>query len=390
MIWIRKNLFRSVSDGIISVIVGGVAVFVAYRLLLFIFVDGRWGIVKANLSLLTHNAWPTDDLWRLASVIMAWVFLAFTVGSISKAKTSDEVSVPFVGRILDLASRLWPVALVVGLLLALTETPGPSMVVLGVVVAAVVGRLCGGLLPGRYKTALTLVAVVIGLVGVWYLQQGLEWDKWGGFFFNAFVAVVSITLCFPLGIGLALGRRSEFPVLRWLSVGFIELFRGVPLITWLLMGRDSLGFFVPQELAPGSMVRGLVVLVLFTAAYVAEIIRGGLQSVPKGQVEAARANGLTPIPITLRIVLPQAIRNVIPALVGQAISLFKDTTLVGVALGFAGLLKVAEAITQQSEFRGQGLIYESLAFVLLIFWAGCFTMSRESQRLEFKLGVGSR
>ena len=129
---------------------------------------------------------------------------------------------------------------------------------------------------------------------------------------------------------------------------------------------------------------------LFTSAYIAEIVRGGLQSVPPGQIEAGKANGLTPIPIITRIVLPQAIRNVIPALVGQFISLFKDTTLAGAAMGLTDLLGGAEASTAQADFRGQGLIAETLVFVLLIFWAGSYTMSRESQRLETKLGVGER
>ena len=131
-------------------------------------------------------------------------------------------------------------------------------------------------------------------------------------------------------------------------------------------------------------------LVLFTSAYVAEIVRGGLQSVPRGQVEAGRANGLSPLAITTRIVLPQAIRNVIPSLVGQFISLFKDTTLAGAALGVTDLLSAAQASTAQAEFRGQGLIAETLVFVLLVFWAGSFTMSSESQRLERRLGVGQR
>jgi general L-amino acid transport system permease protein len=138
------------------------------------------------------------------------------------------------------------------------------------------------------------------------------------------------------------------------------------------------------------VVRAIVVFVLFTGAYVAEIVRGGLQSVPTGQIEAGRSLGMMPISITRRIVLPQALRNVIPALVGQFISLFKDTVLAGAAMGLPDLLNGAEVITSQPGFAGQGLIAESLVFVLLIFWAGSYTMSNESQRLEARLGVGQR
>jgi general L-amino acid transport system permease protein len=134
----------------------------------------------------------------------------------------------------------------------------------------------------------------------------------------------------------------------------------------------------------------VVTFTLFTAAYVAEIVRGGLQSVPYGQEEAAKALGLSPYRQMTRIVLPQALRNVIPAQIGQFISLFKDTTLAGLALGILDLLVAGQAITQQDSYRGQGLIIESLLFVAFLFWVGSFTMSRESQRLERKLGVGVR
>ena len=209
---------------------------------------------------------------------------------------------------------------------------------------------------------------------------------------NLFLAVAGITLCFPLGVLLALGRRSKLPLIRWLSIVYIELFRGVPLYVLLLLAyfaarRSS----CPATTAsPSLVVRAIVAFTLFTAAYVAEIVRGGLQSLPTGQTEAAQALGLSPVRTTFLIVLPQALRNVIPALVGQFISLFKDTTLAGAAMGLLDAARRAEAVTAQTAFQGQGLTAETLAFVMLLFWIGCITMSRESQRLESKLGVGTR
>jgi general L-amino acid transport system permease protein len=138
------------------------------------------------------------------------------------------------------------------------------------------------------------------------------------------------------------------------------------------------------------VTRAIVALTLFTAAYVAEIVRGGLQALPKGQTEAALALGMSPTTVTFRIVLPQALRAVVPALVGQFISLFIDTTLAGAAMGFFEVLNATSAAQAQAEFRGQQLTAETVSFVMLLFWIGCITMSRESQRLERRLGVGVR
>jgi general L-amino acid transport system permease protein len=156
------------------------------------------------------------------------------------------------------------------------------------------------------------------------------------------------------------------------------------------MGQFVLGFFLPAGLPrPGLVMRALIALILFTAAYVAEIVRGGLQGVPKGQTEAAQALGLSPLTTTLRIVLPQGLRNVIPALVGQFISLFKDTSLVAI-IGLFDLLLVAQNVNGQPAFNGLGLQAETLAFASFVYWSFCYWMSRESQRLETRLGVGTR
>jgi general L-amino acid transport system permease protein len=392
--WLRKNLFRSIPDAIFTLVLGSVLAIAGFRFLRFVFVTGRWEIVRANLSLFMTGTWPTDQLWRLTIAVLAVAAVAGLGAGIAARREQDAPDaaerLAGIDRLKDLASRTWPLILAVGLLLLLTSTVRPLLLVVAMATTAVAGRLVGFWLNPR-TTAPYVAAGLLVVVGlVWFLNAGVSWNSWGGVWLNLFLAAVSITLCFPVGVLLALARRSDFPILRWLSTIYIELFRGVPLIALLLMANVALGFFIPQSLAPGKIVRALVVLVLFTSAYVAEIVRGGLQSVPRGQVEAGRANGLSPLAITTRIVLPQAIRNVIPSLVGQFISLFKDTTLAGAALGVTDLLSAAQASTAQAEFRGQGLIAETLVFVLLVFWAGSFTMSSESQRLERRLGVGQR
>jgi general L-amino acid transport system permease protein len=205
-----------------------------------------------------------------------------------------------------------------------------------------------------------------------------------------FLAVAGIGLSFPLGVLLALGRRSRLPVVRAICVAYIELIRGVPLVTLIFMGSFVVGFLLPPGVrTPDIVTRALIALIAFTAAYVAEIVRGGLQSVPRGQVEAAMAVGLSHLKATRLIVLPQALRTVIPALVGQFISLFKDTSLVAV-IGVADLLGMSRLVTKQPDFLAQGLEAETLVFVSFVYWVGAYWMSRESQRLERRLAVGDR
>ena len=221
---------------------------------------------------------------------------------------------------------------------------------------AVVGRLLGPLLPGRSGPFLVLVAIV-GFVGLVLLPPPcrLDVDEWGGLMLNLFLAVAGITLCFPLGVLLALGRRSKLPLIRWLCVVYIELFRGVPLYVLLLLAYFVVPLFLPSDTAnPSLVVRAIVAMTMFTAAYVAEIVRGGLQSLPKGQTEAAQALGLSPIKTMVLIVLPQALRNVIPALVGQFISLFKDTTLAAAAMGLLDVLNVSRGGHRADRLPGPG------------------------------------
>ena len=217
---------------------------------------------------------------------------------------------------------------------------------------------------------------------------GVGWDKWEGFHLSLVVSGVAIILAFPLGLLLALARRSSFPALSTMATAYIELIRGVPLISLLLMALFFIGFFLDTSTPLSVLTRAIAAMVLFTAAYIAEIVRGGLQAVPKGQIEAGQSVGMSPVAINRKIVLPQALRAVIPAMVGQFISLFKDTTLL-IIIGVSEILNVRELVHGQPDFRGVG-IAETLVFVMLAFWAISFTMSRESQRLEKKLGVGER
>jgi len=395
--WARTNLFRDRRDTATTVVAGAVLSWIAFRAVRFAAVTGRWEVVRDNLGLFLVGRYPADELWR---VVVAVVGIALAGGLLAgqlarrRAQAAEAAGelVPASGlhrRVGDVAGRDWPLLALVLVLLLLARTGTPWLVAGATVAAAVVGRTIGVRIPPAAGRVLVLLPVLLPFVLLPFLTEPLGWDSWGGLMLTLLLASVSMLACFPLGVLLALGRRSTLPALRAVSVGVIEFFRGVPLVVLVLMSDVALGFFFPPQVLPGKVVRVMVAFTIFTAAYVAEIVRGGLQSVPRGQTEAAQAIGLSPVRVTGSIVLPQALRNVIPALVGQFISLFKDTTLVFI-IGFLDVLTVADSVTKQPEFRGQGLIAETLVFAAVLFWVGSYTLSRESQRLERRLGVGRR
>lgn len=204
-------------------------------------------------------------------------------------------------------------------------------------------------------------------------------ELWGGLPLTFLLSTVGFALAFPLAIGLALGRRSELPAIKGLCIAYIEIVRGVPLITFLFMATVMFPLFAPQGLTLDKLLRAQVALVMFIAAYLAEVIRGGLQAIPKGQYEAAASVGLSYWPSTMLIVLPQALRVSIPALVNTFIGFFKDTSLV-IVIGLFDLLGAAKAVIVDSKWVGFGV--EVYLFVALVYFAFCYGVSHYSQHLE--------
>ena len=237
---------------------------------------------------------------------------------------------------------------------------------------------------GTFLITLVLLRGVEGVPGL----QPVSVIYWGGLMLNLLLAVAGITLSFPIGIALALGRRSRLPVVKMLCVVFIEVFRGVPLITLLFMSQVLVPLAFPEDFPLNSLLRAAIVITLFSAAYTAENIRGGLQALHRGQAEAAASLGLANWQITLFITLPQAIRNVIPAIVGQFIALFKDTSLVYI-IGMLDVVEISRAFIQGNpEFIPSA--QELFIFLALVFWIFCYSMSYVSRRIEEHLGVGRR
>jgi general L-amino acid transport system permease protein len=234
------------------------------------------------------------------------------------------------------------------------------------------------------------VYLMLLATGVSIVQTSNE-TVYGGFFLTWILAIAGIALSFPLGVILALGRTSTMPIFRLLSTFYIEVVRGVPLITWLLVSVVVFPLLFPLDVSFVAPAKVTLFIAFFSAAYLAENVRGGLQAISKGQTEAANALGMTTLQRTVFITLPQALRAVIPALVGQVIAIFKDTSLVAI-VGLFDLLKIGRDIipSQTQPFNFLGSLRESLLAVAVIYWIFTFMFSRVSLRLEERLGVGKR
>ena len=221
--------------------------------------------------------------------------------------------------------------------------------------------------------------------GGWFGLPVVETYKWGGLMLTLILSTVGMFFALPCGVILALGRRSKMPVARSLSVVYIELWRGVPLITVLFMSSVMLPLFIPEEIRIDKLLRALIGISMFQTAYMAEVVRSGLQALPKGQTEAADAMGLSYWQSMYLIVLPQALKTVIPGIVNTFIELFKDTSLVMI-IGLFDLLSIIQSSFTDSKWLGFSV--EGYIFAGLVYWIFCFSLSQYSQHLERKLHTG--
>jgi len=259
------------------------------------------------------------------------------------------------------------------------------------VIFILTGTLILSAIPRFWKPSLALVWLV-SLTSVGVLMWGgvfgltyVENTRWGGLPLTLILATFGIAFAFPLGVMLALGRRSHMPAIKALCVVYIELIRGVPLISLLFMSSVMLPLFLPEGFSIDKLLRAQIAIIMFAAAYVAETVRGGLQAIPKGQIEGAESIGLNYWQQMRMIILPQALKIVIPPLVGIFISLFKDTSLV-VIIGIFDLTQSAKAALSDAAWRGFGV--ETYVFISVIYFAYCYSMSKYSQALERRLSTG--
>jgi general L-amino acid transport system permease protein len=249
--------------------------------------------------------------------------------------------------------------------------------------------------PGVRGGVFKWLAVLIGLLAAAFLLdidfglEPVETQQWGGLTVTLVVSVTGIVASLPLGILLALGRRSEMPVVRLFSVIFIELWRGVPLITVLFMSSVMLPLFLPEGVNFDKLLRALIAVSLFSAAYMAEVVRGGLQAIPKGQYEGAMALGLSYWQMTRMIIMPQALKISIPNIVSNFIGLFKDTTLVSI-IGLFDLLGIVQSGLADAKWANPNSGPTGYFAAALIFWMFCFGMSRYSIYTERRLATGHK
>lgn len=392
--WLRNNLFSSWHNGALTV-----ASVAAIGLALWF--GSGWAFGTANWSVIaelggrfiigqynTEGACPGQNcFWRpqvgllLATMLlgMAWGYAgggvvkraALVVAGVSAAMALLPYGLDRMGMDVRLLLVANVPAVFVGMALGRYTPLGTPRWIAIVGVASFV---------------LTLV-LISGLPGVPGLQP-VSVTSWGGLMLNLLLATCGITLSLPLGIALALGRRSHLPVVKMLCVAFIEVFRGVPLITLLFMSQVVVPLAFPQDFPLNSVFRAAIIITLFSSAYMAENVRGGLQALHPGQSEAARALGLHGWQIMLLISLPQALRNVIPAIAGQFIGLFKDTSLVYI-IGMLDVVEIGRAfILGNPEYLESAR--ELFVFVGVVFWIFTYSMSYISRRVEEHMGVGKR
>jgi general L-amino acid transport system permease protein len=380
--WLRANLFSGPVSSVLTVLIGLALAWVLLQVGTWALTEARWGVVTNNLRLFLIGQFPPDQAWR----VVANLTILSLLGGLSAAVYGQ-------------ATRTLAVTLsVIQLMIAALIVPSP----IGIVpVAAMLGNavlVWVSFVVGRRLSIPTkplMIGWLLSMPATFLLLNGMEGtpfpsistNVWGGLLLTVLLATVGILLSFPLGVLLALGRRSPLPIIQGLSTGYIELIRGVPLVTILFMADLILPLFLPGEWRLDRVARAMGGITLFSAAYVAENVRGGLQAIPTGQVEAAQALGLNGVQTNLYIVLPQALRSVIPANVGLFISLLKDTTLVTI-IGLLELLGISRAILAQPESFGAQM--EVYVFIAGVFFVLCYAMSQASYRLERQLGVGER
>jgi len=377
--WLRQNLFSTWYNALLTIVAAIVIGSLLRSVIEWAISGARWGAISANITLFMLGQYPRDQIWRVWAVIYMLALLLGLSWGVWKSAVRGfaiiAIGAAAVFAITALGSSVWLNWLGVAAVIGLGYLVGERV--------PLVRRVLFIAWVLSFPIALVLISGLPGLSALPLVPPNL----WGGLLLTLVLTVVGNLAALPLGILLALGRRSKLPAIHYFCVGYIELIRGVPLITILYMAANMLPFFLPEDVRPDLVVRAMIGLIIFEAAYQAENVRGGLQAIPRGQYEAAYALGLNPVLTTLFIVLPQALRLVIPALLNSFISLFKDTSLVAI-VGLFDLLRIGRSVLAQSDWLGTHR--EVFAFAFLVYWGINMALTYGGRRLEQALGVGKR
>lgn len=380
--WLRRNLFSTWYNSLLTL----VSLWIVYQggrgLLVWMLSQAQWTVVQANMRLFLVGRFPIDQIWRVWLVVLMITAVVSLTAGILQSNRSGLIGVGIVTSggvgLVPLVGGQFPEMvglLAIGAIAILNLSLGPVL---------------KARLPKQWVSRGMLTLWCLGVLGMLWLLLGgwglspISTQQWQGLLLTLLTAVISICLSFPIGVLLALGRRSALPVVRTLCILYIEVIRGLPLIGILFIAGIMLPYILPSHIQLDDVVRAICGLTLFSAAYLAENVRGGLQAIPQGQIEAAKALGLNPILIVWLIVLPQALRSVIPTIVGQFIGLFKDTSLLYI-ISLVELTRISRSIINQPRFIGR--YAEVYLFIGLIYWLFCYLISVGGRHLERQLGV---
>jgi len=347
-----------------------------------------WAYVGAYANTFIYGRYPDPEQWRVNIVyFMFFVGLAPLLVPTAPYKRWNMVFMLIIfplatvilltGGHLDVSGMYLPLAII-------------AAIAIGVAYLMAVGSQSDPL-PGMKNTAFVFAGlfVVVFLLGFNFGLTHVETEQWGGLLVTLVIAVTGIAASLPLGIALALGRRSDLPIVRFFCIAFIEFWRGVPLITVLFMSSVMLPLFLPEGVTFDKLLRALIGVGLFSSAYMAEVVRGGLQALPKGQYEGAQALGLNWNQMMRMVVLPQALKMVIPGIVNTFIGLFKDTTLV-LVIGIFDFLGQIQSSFSDPAWSSPVQSLTGYFFAAMVYFVFCFSMSRYSMYMERRLDTGHR
>ncbi len=344
-----------------------------------------WTYIKIWLRRFVYGMYPNAEQWRINLSFISLVALG-SVGYFATEKFKKYLTLYYV--------VIYP--LIAFLFIFFFISGGPIFFEFSYgIIAAVISIIIGFFIPNKFKVyyfSFIPILLYIALKYFFFYEESIDLGKlngfnwvetgaWGGLSLTFIVSFFCLIFCFPVGMFLALGRRSEFPTIRYFSVGFIEFWRGVPLITVLFMSSVMFPMFLPEDFFMDKLVRVIIAISLFEAAYVAEVIRGGLQALPRGQYDAAKSLGMGYWKMHIFVILPQALKLVIPGIANTFLALVKDTPLIFVVglLEIVGMLNLAKTNPKWLGFAMEGYV-----FAAIIFWIICYAMSKYSYNLELK------
>jgi len=379
--WIKANLLGSKKDILFTILTIYFIYLIGTFFLEFIF-SADWTLVEVNRKILLVGLFPNDQIWRIWTIFsISSILMSSTIGYTYHFNLKNSV---FYIVFLTIPILIFTTLDLIVNMLLITLFSCITYLATNKLKTTNYGKYIKIILWISWGIFLPSILLILTLFG------GPKVTLWGGFFVNIILAVIAILAGFPLGIILAIGRASSLPVIKYSSIIFIETFRGAPLIAWLFFAWFVLPNFLPDIFSLDDInlvIRAMIILSLFASAYIAEVIRGGLQSIPKGQKEASTALGIGPLFEMAYIVLPQAIRVVIPTIVSTFIAIFKDTSLVFI-LGITDVLRIGRLIPEQQQaFYGKSI--QTLLVVALLFWIVSTVLSQISRSIEKKLNLGN-